>query len=66
VSNVAATDSTVLISGETGTGKELIARATHQRSRRSSKNLLKNDYAWSKGHFGSGLLRTEIAYHWPI
>jgi DNA-binding NtrC family response regulator len=40
VDAVGPTDSTVLILGETGTGKELIARAVHQRSRRKHKPLV--------------------------
>ncbi len=40
VDKVAATDSTVLVSGETGTGKELIARAIHDRSVRSKRVMV--------------------------
>jgi transcriptional regulator with GAF, ATPase, and Fis domain len=41
VDQVAVTDTTVLILGETGTGKELIARAIHARGRRKSQSLVK-------------------------
>ena len=59
VRTVASTDSTVLLEGETGTGKELVSRAVHELSQRKNRALIKFNCA----AIPHGLLESELFGH---
>src|SRR5205807_6651634 len=61
IQQVAQTDSTVLVLGETGTGKELVARAIHQLSPRRDRLLV----AVNCASFAPGLIASELFGHEP-